>query len=58
MDEETLELIHALQIQQININQKMMEEWSIIGELIAEMLDTNQKILAILKKEAENEEKD
>ena len=55
MDEETLELIHALQIQQININQKMMEEWSIIGELIAEMLDTNQKILAILKKEAENE---
>lgn len=53
LDEEALELIHALQVQQIDLNRRMMEKWSEIGDLLAEILENNYKVLSILRDEAE-----
>ena len=52
MDDEILELIHALQIQQIDLNRELMDKWSEVGDLIANILENHQKMLAILQEES------
>jgi hypothetical protein len=49
MNEEVLELLYALQVQQIDLNEKMMEKWGEVGDLISDILEINGKILGILK---------
>ena len=53
MNEEVLELLYALQVQQIDLNEKMMEKWGEVGDLISDILEINGKILGILKGEAD-----
>ena len=55
MNEEILELLYALQVQQIDFNEKLMEKWSEVGDLISEILEINGKILGILKGESDKE---
>ena len=52
-NEEFIELIHALQVQQIELNSRLMDKWQEMGDLMAEILDINHKVLSILKDEAE-----
>jgi len=52
MNDETLELIYNLQAQQIDLNERLMDKWSEIGDLISDILENNRKILAILKEES------
>ena len=52
MNDETLELIRNLQVQQIDLSERLMDKWSEIGDLIYEILENNHKILAILKEES------
>jgi len=49
MNEEVLELLYALQVQQIDLNEKLMEKWGEVGDLISDILEINSKILGILK---------
>ena len=51
MNDETLELIHN-QVQQIDLNERLMAKWSEIGDRISDILENNQKILVILKEES------
>ncbi len=53
MNEEILELLYALQVQQIHLNEKMMEKWGEVGDLISDILEINGKILGILKGESD-----
>lgn len=55
MNEKSVELIYHLQVQQIDLNEKLMEKWSEVGDLISEILEINGKILGILKEEAKTE---
>ena len=55
MNEKSVELIHYLQVQQIDLNEKLMEKWSEVGDLISEILEINGKILGILKEESKTE---
>jgi len=52
MKEKSVELIYHLQVQQIYLNEKLMEKWSEVGDLISEILEINNKILGILKEES------
>ena len=52
MKEKSVELIYHLQVQQIDLNEKLMEKWSEVGDLISEILEINNKILGILKEES------
>ena len=52
MDDKTLELLYVIQIQQIDMNRKLMDKWSEIGNLISDILETHQKTLAILQDES------
>ncbi len=52
MNDETLELIYNLQVQQIDLSERLMGKWSEIGDLLSDILENNQKILAILKEES------
>ena len=56
MDDEVLELIHALQVQQIDLNRKLMDKWSEVGDLISESLEIHQKMLTVLQDESKKEE--
>lgn len=56
--EEFIELIHALQVQQIELNSRLMDKWQEIGDLMAEILDINYKILSILREEADDGDTD
>jgi len=56
MDDEALELIHALQVQQIDLNRKLMDKWSEVGDLISESLEIHQKMLTVLQDESKKEE--
>jgi len=49
MEDEALELLYTLQVQQIFINEKLMEKWSEVGDLISEILENHQKMLVILQ---------
>lgn len=51
MDDKTMELLYVIQIQQIDMNRKLMDKWSEIGDLISDILETHQKMLAILQEE-------
>ena len=53
MNDETSELIHNLQVQQIDLNNRLMDKWSEIGDLVSDILENNHKILAILKEESD-----
>ena len=55
MKEKSVELIYLLQVQQIELNEKLMEKWSEVGDLISEILEINRKILGILKEESKME---
>jgi len=55
MKEKSVELIYHLQVQQIYLNEKLMEKWSEVGDLISELLEINNKILGILKEEPKME---
>ncbi len=55
MKEKSVELIYLLQVQQIELNEKLMEKWSEVGDLISEILEINGKILGILKEEPKME---
>ena len=55
MKEKSVELIYHLQVQQIYLNEKLMEKWSEVGDLISEILEINGKILGILKEESKTE---
>jgi len=55
MKEKSVELIYLLQVQQIELNEKLMEKWSEVGDLISEILEINGKILGILKEESKGE---
>jgi hypothetical protein len=55
MKEKSVELIYYLQVQQIDLNEKLMEKWSEVGDLISEILEINSKILGILKEESKVE---
>jgi len=57
-NEEFIELIHALQVQQIELNSRLMDKWQEMGDLMAEILDINYKVLSILKDEADNGDND
>jgi hypothetical protein len=57
VSKESIELIYNLQVQQIDLNKKLMDKWSEVGDLISEILEINGKILAILKGESEQEDK-
>lgn len=57
-NEEFIELIHALQVQQIELNSRLMDKWQEIGDLMAEILDINYKILSILREEADDGDDD
>ena len=52
MEDEALELLYTLQVQQIVINEKLMEKWSEVGDLISEILENHQKMLVILQDES------
>ena len=52
-NEEFIELIHALQVQQIELNSRLMDKWQEIGDLLTEILDINHKVLSILKDEVD-----
>ena len=52
MEDEALELLYSLQVQQIVINEKLMEKWSEVGDLISEILENHQKMLVILQDES------
>ncbi|RLI46656.1 hypothetical protein DRO61_08980 [Candidatus Bathyarchaeota archaeon] len=56
MKEKSVELIYLLQVQQIELNEKLMEKWSEVGDLISEILEINGKILGILKEESKGEQ--
>ena len=56
MGDEALELLYALQVQQVAINEKLMEKWSEVGDLISEFLEIHQKMLAILQDESKKKE--
>jgi hypothetical protein len=56
MEDEALELLYALQVQQVAINEKLMERWSEVGDLISEILEIHQKMLAILQDESKEKE--
>lgn len=49
MEDKLAELIYHLQVQQIDLNEKLMERWSEVGDLIADILEINGKILNLLK---------
>ncbi len=49
MEDKLAELIYHLQVQQIDLNEKLMEKWSEVGDLIADILEINGKILNLLK---------
>jgi hypothetical protein len=55
MNEKFVELIYHLQVQQIDLNEKLMEKWSEVGDLIAESLEINGKILSLLKEETQTD---
>ncbi len=55
MKEKSVELIYHLQVQLIELNEKLMEKWSEVGDLISEILEINRKILGILKEESKME---
>ena len=57
-NEEFIELIHALQVQQIELNSRLMDKWQEMGDLMAEILDINYKVLSILKDEADKGDND
>jgi len=57
-NEEFIELIHALQVQQIELNSRLMDKWQEIGDLMAEILDINHKVLSILKDEVDKVDKE
>ena len=52
MEDEALELLYTLQVQQVVINEKLMEKWSEVGDLISEILENHQKMLVILQDES------
>ncbi len=52
MEDEALELLYSLQVQQVVINEKLMEKWSEVGDLISEILENHQKMLVILQDES------
>lgn len=56
MEDETLELLYTLQVQQVVINEKLMEKWSEVGDLISEFLEIHQKMLMILQDESKKKE--
>ncbi len=56
MKEKSVELIYLLQVQQIELNEKLMEKWSEVGDLISEILEINGKILGILKEDTKREQ--
>jgi hypothetical protein len=56
MEDEALELLYVLQVQQVAINEKLMERWSEVGDLISEILEIHQKMLAILQDESKEKE--
>ena len=56
MEDEALELLYALQVQQVAINEKLMEKWSEVGDLISEILEIHQKMLVILQDESKKKE--
>lgn len=56
MEDGALELLYALQVQQVAINEKLMERWSEVGDLISEILEIHQKMLAILQDESKEKE--
>ena len=57
-NEEFIELIHALQVQQIELNSRLMDKWQEIGDLMTEILDINHKVLSILKDEVDKIDED
>ena len=56
MDGEALELLYALQVQQIDLNGKLMDKWSEVGDLISDILEIHQKMLAILQEESKKKD--
>lgn len=54
-NEEFIELIHALQVQQIELNSRLMDKWQEMGDLMAEILDINYKVLSILKDKVDDD---
>jgi hypothetical protein len=56
MEDEALELLYALQVQQVAINEKLMEKWAEVGDLISEILEIHQKMLVILQDESKEKE--
>jgi len=56
MEDEALELLYVLQVQQVVINEKLMEKWSEVGDLISEILEIHQKMLVILQDESKKKE--
>ena len=56
MKEKSVELIYLLQVQQIELNEKLMEKWSEVGDLISQILEINGKILGILKEDTKREQ--
>lgn len=56
MEDEALELLYALQVQQVVINEKLMEKWAEVGDLISEILEIHQKMLVILQDESKEKE--
>ena len=57
-NKEFIELIHALQVQQIELNSRLMDKWQEMGDLMAEILDINHKVLSILKDEVDKVDND
>jgi hypothetical protein len=58
MEDEALELLYALQVQQVAINEQLMEKWSEVGDLISVILEIHQKMLVILQDESNGKEDD
>lgn len=56
MKEKSVEFIYLLQVQQIELNEKLMEKWSEVGDLISQILEINGKILGILKEDTKREQ--
>lgn len=56
MEDQALELLYALQVQQVAINEQLMEKWSEVGDLISEILEIHQKMLVILQDESDGKE--
>ena len=55
MEDKVAELIYHLQVQQIDLNEKLMERWTEVGDLIADILAINGKILNLLKEASQPE---